>query len=61
MTVRSEIVTIYGPRGRIEIATAHAEIATNDQLVRLIREAKLNLWFARVVGNHQARWSLWKG
>jgi hypothetical protein len=36
------------------LAKAHPEITTNDELVRLIREAKLNMWFATVTRNHQA-------
>ena len=38
----------------IDVAKAHPEITTNDELVRLIREAKLNVWFATVTRNHQA-------
>jgi len=54
ITVRSEILTIYAPKALIDFAKAHAEITTNDELVRLIREAKLNVWFATVIRNHQA-------
>jgi hypothetical protein len=53
-TIRSEIVTIYAPKALIDFAKAHPEITTNDELVRLIREAKLNVWFATVTRNHQA-------
>ncbi len=54
MAIRSEIVTIYAPKALIDFANAHPEITTNDELVRLIREAKLNVWFATVTRNHQA-------
>jgi hypothetical protein len=54
MAIRSEILTIYAPRALIDFAKAHPEIATNDELVRLIREAKLNVWFAIVTRLHQA-------
>jgi hypothetical protein len=54
ITVRSEILTIYAPKALIDFAKAHPEITTNDELVRLIREAKLNVWFATVTRNHQA-------
>jgi hypothetical protein len=54
ITVRSEILTIYAPKALIGFAKAHPEITTNDELVRLIREAKLNVWFATVARRHQA-------
>jgi hypothetical protein len=54
ITVRSEVLTIYAPKALIDFAKAHPEITTNDELVRLIREAKLNVWFATVTRNHQA-------
>ena len=54
ITIRSEILTIYAPKALIDFAKAHPEITTNDELVRLIREAKLNVWFATVGRNHQA-------
>ena len=54
ITVRSEILTIYASKGLIDFAKAHPEITTNDELVRLIREAKLNVWFAIAGRNHQA-------
>ena len=54
ITVRSEILTIYAPKALIDFAKAHPEITTNDELVRLIREAKLNVWFATVTRLHQA-------
>src|SRR5271166_5743184 len=54
ITIRSEILTIYAPKALIDFAKAHPEISTNDELVRLIREAKLNVWFATVARNHQA-------
>src|SRR6516225_5962258 len=54
ITIGSEIVTIYAPKALIDFAKAHPEITPNDELVRLIREAKLNVWFATVGRNHQA-------
>jgi hypothetical protein len=54
IAIRSEIVTIYAPKALIDFAKAHPEITTNDELVRLIREAKLNVWFATVARLHQA-------
>src|SRR5580693_8170669 len=54
ITVRSEILTIYAPKALIDFAKAHPEITTNDELMRLIREAKLNVWFATLTRNHQA-------
>jgi hypothetical protein len=54
ITIRSDILTIYAPQALIDFAKAHPEITTNDELVRLIREAKLNVWFAIVTRNHQA-------
>ena len=54
ITVRSEVLTIYAPQALVDFAKAHPEITTNDELVRLIHEAKLNVWFATVTRNHQA-------
>jgi hypothetical protein len=54
ITVRSEMLTIYAPKALIDFAKVHAEITTNDELVRLIREAKLNVWFATVTRQHHA-------
>ena len=54
ITIRSEILTIYASKPLIDFAQAHPEITTNDELVRLIREAKLNVWFAIVGKNYQA-------
>ncbi len=54
ITVRSEILIIYAPKTLIDFAKAHPEITTNDERVRLIRQAKLNVWFAIVGRNHQA-------
>ena len=54
ITVRSEILTIYAPKALVDFAKAHPEITTNDELVRLIREAKLNVWFAIVGRLYQA-------
>jgi hypothetical protein len=54
ITVRTEILTIYAPKALVDFAKAHPEITTNDELVRLIRDAKLNVWFAIVIRHHQA-------
>jgi hypothetical protein len=54
ITVRTEILTIYAPKALINFAKAHPEVPTNDELVRLIRQAKLNVWFAIDGRNHQA-------
>lgn len=54
ITIRSDILTIYAPKAFFDFAKAHPEITTNDELVRMIRQAKLNVWFAIVVRNHQA-------
>lgn len=53
LTVRSEIRTIYAPQGIIDFARAHPAIATNDELVRLVREARLEVWFGVVFRNYQ--------
>jgi hypothetical protein len=57
ITVSWEILTIYAPQALIDFAKAHPEIATNDELVRLIREAKLNVWFATVARLYRANGS----
>ncbi len=54
ITIRSEILIIYAPKALVDFAKAHPEIKTNDDLVRLIRQAKLNVWFATVTRQHQA-------
>ena len=54
VAIRSEVLTIYAPKALIDFAKAHPEITRNDELVRLIREAKLNVWFATVTRLHQA-------
>jgi hypothetical protein len=54
ITITSEILIIYAPKALIDFAKAHPETPTNDDLVRLIREAKLNVWFAIVDRHHQA-------
>jgi hypothetical protein len=54
IAITSEIVTIYARKALIDFAKAHPEITTNDELVRLLREAKLNVWFAIVARHHQA-------
>jgi hypothetical protein len=43
ITVRSEILTIYAPRALIIFAKSHPEIATNDELVKRIREDQLRV------------------
>jgi hypothetical protein len=48
LTVRSEIRTVYAPKRIIDFARAHPAIATNDELVRLVREARLEAWFGVV-------------
>jgi hypothetical protein len=48
LTVRSEIRTVYAPKRIIDFAKAHPAIATNDELVRLVREARLEAWFGIV-------------
>ena len=54
ITVSSDVLTIYAPQALVDFAKAHPEITTNDELVRLLREAKLNVWFATVTRHHQA-------
>ena len=54
ITVSSDVLTIYAPQALVDFAKAHPEITTNDELVRLIREAKLNVWFAIVGRLYQA-------
>jgi hypothetical protein len=46
--VRCEIRTVYAPQALIDFAKAHPDVGTNDEFVRLIREANLNVWFATV-------------
>src|SRR5262249_24851605 len=53
LTVWSEIRTIYAPKGIIDFARSHPAIATNDELVRLVREARLEAWFGVVFWNYQ--------
>jgi hypothetical protein len=53
LTVRSEIRMIYAPQAIIGFASAHPAIATNDELVRLVREARLEAWFGVVFRNYQ--------
>ena len=53
LTVRSEIRTIYAPQGIIDFARAHPGIATNDELARLVREARLEAWFGVVFRCYQ--------
>jgi hypothetical protein len=53
LTVRSEVRTIYAPRGIIDFARAHPAIATNDELARLVREAGLEAWFGVVFRCYQ--------
>ena len=48
LSVWSEIRTVYASKGFIDFARAHPAIATNDELVRLVREARLGAWFGVV-------------
>jgi hypothetical protein len=41
------------PKGIIDFARAHPAIATNDELVRLVREARLEAWFGVVFRSYQ--------
>jgi hypothetical protein len=54
LIVRSEIEAIYAPRALIEFARAHPRVETNDQLVRLIHEAKVDAWFGVVFRTYLA-------
>ena len=54
LIVRSEFRTIYAPRRIIDFARAHPAIATNDELVRLVREARLEAWFGVVFRCYQS-------
>jgi hypothetical protein len=54
ISVSSEVLTNYAPQALIDFAKAHPGITTNDELVRVTREAKLNVWFAIVTRHHQA-------
>jgi hypothetical protein len=54
ITVKSEVLTIYAPRVLIKFAKTHPEIATNNELVQLVREEHVNVWFATSVRNYQA-------
>jgi hypothetical protein len=51
--VRSEFRMIYAPKAIIDFARAHPAIATNDELVRLVREARLEAWFGVVFRSYQ--------
>jgi hypothetical protein len=53
IVVRSEMRTIYAPRAIIEFARAHPEVATNDELVRMVHEARLEAWFGVVFRSYQ--------
>jgi hypothetical protein len=53
LIVRSEFRTIYAPRAIIDVARAHPAIATNDELVRLVLEARLEAWFGVVFRCYQ--------
>ncbi len=53
IVVRSEMRTIYAPREIIDFAGAHPAVATNDELVRLVREARLEAWFGVVFRSYQ--------
>ena len=54
LIVRSEFRTIYAPKRIIDFARAHPAIATNDELVRLVREARLEAWFGVVFRCYQS-------
>ena len=54
LTVRSEIRTVYAPKRIIDFARAHPAIATKDELVRLVREARLEAWFGVVFRCYQS-------
>jgi hypothetical protein len=53
LIVRSKFRTIYAPKRIIDFARAHPSIATNDELVRLVREARLEAWFGVVFRCYQ--------
>jgi hypothetical protein len=53
LIVRSEIRTIHATRGLIDFARSHPAIATNDELARLVREARLDAWFGVVIRSYQ--------
>jgi hypothetical protein len=53
IVVRSEIRTIYASREIIDFARTHPVVATNDELVRLVREARLEAWFGVVFRSYQ--------
>jgi hypothetical protein len=53
LIVRSEFRTIYAPKRIIDFARTHPSIATNDELVRLVREARLEAWFGVVFRCYQ--------
>jgi hypothetical protein len=48
IVVRSEMRTIFAPKALIAFAREHPGVATNDELIRLIREARLAVWMAVV-------------
>jgi len=54
LIVRSEIRTIYAPKAFIEFAREHPAIATIDESVRLVREARLEAWFGVVIRSYQS-------
>ena len=54
LTDRWEFRTIYAPRRIIDFARAHPAIATNDELVRLVRAARLEAWFGVVFRCYQS-------
>jgi hypothetical protein len=53
LILRSEIRAIYATRRIIDFARAHPAIATNDELARLVREARLDAWFGVVIRSYQ--------
>jgi hypothetical protein len=53
LAVRWELRTIYAPRRIIDFARTHPALATNDELARLVREARLEAWFGVVFRCYQ--------
>jgi hypothetical protein len=54
IVVRSEFRAMYVPKRIIDFARAHPAIATNEELVRLVREARLDAWFGVVFRCYQS-------
>jgi hypothetical protein len=53
ITVRTEILTIYAPNRLIALARAHPELRTHTELAHLVRETKVNVWYATMYRHHQ--------